>query len=59
MAKEIYNQSFDEERALYNLKSSDVEKCDFAGPADGESVLKEARNVKLENCSLNTKNAEK
>ena len=50
MRKEIFGKTFDEERALYNLKSADVIDCVFAGPADGESQLKEARDVKLENC---------
>ena len=50
MAKEIYNQSFDEERALYNLKDAVVKDCCFEGPADGESALKEARNVTMKNC---------
>ena len=50
MRQEILSKTFDEERALYNLKSADVIDCVFAGPADGESVLKEARDVFLENC---------
>ncbi len=48
----ISNKQFDEERALYNLKSTDVVDCVFAGPADGESVLKEARDVGLQNCKF-------
>jgi hypothetical protein len=52
MREEIIGQSFDEERALYNLSHADVIDCVFAGPADGESVLKEARDVSLENCSF-------
>lgn len=50
MRKEIFGKTFDEERALYNLTGADVIDCVFAGPADGESVLKEARDVSLENC---------
>jgi hypothetical protein len=50
MRKEIFGETFDEERSLYNLRNADVTDCIFAGPADGESVLKEARDVKLENC---------
>ncbi len=49
---EILGKQFDEERALYHLTDADVIDCVFAGPADGESVLKEARNVKLENCTF-------
>ncbi len=52
MRNEIIGKQFDEERSLYNLKHADVIDCVFAGPADGESVLKEARDVKLENCSF-------
>ncbi len=52
MRHEIMGKQFDEERSLYNLKDTDVIDCIFAGPADGESVLKEARSVKLENCSF-------
>ena len=48
----INGQQFDEERALYNLTHGEVTDCVFAGPADGESVLKEARDVKLTNCSF-------
>lgn len=46
----IQDQIFDEERALYNLKSTTVIKCDFAGPKDGESALKEARNINVDKC---------
>ena len=49
MRKQIKNQSFDEERSLYNLKNTDVINCIFAGPADGESVLKECRNFAVKN----------
>lgn len=52
MRKEIKNRTFDEERALYNLKQTDVVGCTFAGPADGESVLKESRDVNLKKCSF-------
>ena len=52
MRKEIIGKQFDEERSLYNLTNANVIDCIFAGPADGESVLKEARDVKLENCSF-------
>jgi len=52
MRTEIMGKQFDEERALYHLTNADVLDCDFAGPADGESALKEARDVKLENCTF-------
>lgn len=47
---EIRGKRFDEERALYNLQDTAVVDCDFAGPADGESALKETRNISVENC---------
>ena len=46
----IENRSFDEERALYGRKNISVRKCSFDGPADGESALKEARNVEAKDC---------
>lgn len=52
MRKEIMGMQFDEERALYHITDTDVLDCVFAGPADGESALKETRNVRLENCSF-------
>ncbi|MBQ8288199.1 MAG: DUF3737 family protein [Clostridia bacterium] len=48
----VIGQTFDEERALYNLTHGDVENCTFAGPADGESVLKEARDVRVKDCTF-------
>lgn len=50
--KIITGKTFDEERALYALKDAEVENCVFAGPADGESALKECRNVKVKDCSF-------
>lgn len=50
MRKIIENQAFDQERALYNLTAADVANCVFAGPADGESALKESRDVALADC---------
>ena len=52
MRQEIMGKRFDAERALYHLTDADVLDCVFDGPADGESVLKEARNVRLENCAF-------
>lgn len=48
----IEKQQFDEERALYHLCNAQVNGCLFAGPADGESALKEARDVALTDCSF-------
>lgn len=50
MSTTIAKSQFDEERALYHLQDADVTECVFAGPADGESALKESRNVRLKNC---------
>lgn len=46
----IKNQTYDEERALYNLKHATLEKCVFEGPADGESALKEAKDIVAKDC---------
>ena len=48
--KLIENQTYDQERALYNLCDAEVKDCVFAGPADGESVLKETRDISVNNC---------
>ena len=44
------NKIYDEERALYDIEDSTVKNCTFAGPADGESALKECRNITVEDC---------
>ncbi|MBR4378522.1 MAG: DUF3737 family protein [Bacilli bacterium] len=49
---EIKNQTFDEERSLYNLKYAKVLDCTFSGPKDGESPLKESRNIEVRNCNF-------
>jgi hypothetical protein len=48
----IKEKQFDEERALYNLTDAEVRDCIFAGPADGESALKESRRVTVRNCAF-------
>ncbi len=48
----IENRNFDEERALYGSVNADIINCTFAGPADGESVLKECRGVNVAGCSF-------
>lgn len=50
MRQQITGKQFDEERALYYLQHADVVDCIFAGPADGESALKEARDVGVMDC---------
>ena len=52
MREQIIGKQFDEERALYHLQSTDVVNCRFDGPADGESALKEARDVVVKNCAF-------
>lgn len=52
MKNQITNQTFDEERALYNLKNTYVINCCFAGASDGESVLKECRKFVVKDCSF-------
>ncbi len=50
MRQEVLGKQFDAERALYHLQSADITDCVFAGPADGESVLKEARDIHVDHC---------
>ncbi len=49
----IQHKTFDEERALYGSDGVTVQDCTFDGPADGESALKESRNVTVERCYFN------
>ena len=46
----IKDKQFDEERSLYNLKNAEVDRCVFAGPADGESALKETADISVDDC---------
>ncbi len=52
MRKIIERETHDEERALYNLTDADVNACVFAGPADGESALKECRGITVKDCAF-------
>lgn len=52
MREKIVKCQYDEERALYHLQHTDLEDCAFAGPADGESALKEAEDIGLDHCSF-------
>lgn len=49
MKVRITNKCFDEERALYAIKDTEVFGCSFEGEADGESALKECRSVRVHN----------
>lgn len=44
---EVRNKKFDDERALYNKDGILVEGCSFSGAADGESALKECKNIQV------------
>lgn len=47
----IYNNiTTDQERALYAISNATVTNCEFSGPADGESALKECRNITVDRC---------
>ena len=46
-------KTFDEERALYGRDGLMVRNCAFDGPADGESALKECRDVAVEDSLFN------
>lgn len=48
--KIVENKIFDEERALYDSSDIIVKSCRFEGTADGESALKESRNIVVEDC---------
>lgn len=50
--KLIENMTFDAERSLYGSDGITVRNCRFAGPADGESALKESRNVDICGCDF-------
>ncbi len=41
----VSGQTMDEERALYGICNADIVNCTFAGEADGESALKEAKDI--------------
>lgn len=43
----ICNQTLDEERALYGLTHALIDHVRFTGPADGESALKECRDLQV------------
>lgn len=51
--KVIANQTFDQERALYGVDGVTLEGCRFDGPADGESALKEGKNIVARDCYFN------
>ena len=48
----IKNECFDAERALYALRGTTVDSCAFRGEADGESALKECRDITVKSCDF-------
>ena len=46
----IKDRTYDEERALYESDGVHLVSCRFEGEADGESALKESKNIITENC---------
>ncbi len=48
----IEDRTFPGERALYGERDVRLLRCAFEGEEDGESALKEARNVELEDCRM-------
>ena len=48
----IENMTLDAERALYGTHDAMIRNCVFDGPADGESALKECREIIVEDCDF-------
>lgn len=53
----IEKKRFDEERALFRIDSCTVDSCRFSGKQDGESPLKETRDIAVENCDFDLRYA--
>lgn len=51
--KKIMEKKFPNERDLYGISNVELIQCSFDGVEDGESALKEARNISLLNCYMN------
>lgn len=51
--KQIENQRFDQERALYGEKDLLLQNCAFDGPEDGESALKECSHIQAQSLFCN------
>ena len=49
----VKDKTYDEERALYGSDGILVDNCRFDGPADGESALKESRNIEVKDSYFN------
>ena len=48
----IVGKRFGEERALYAICGARIENCSFSGEEDGESALKESRDIEVENTTF-------
>lgn len=48
----LENRIYPEERALYAARDLCLKNCRFEGEEDGESALKESKNVRLEGCFM-------
>lgn len=51
--KEFKNLTIDAERSFYGSEDVRIIDCIFDGAADGESALKECRNIEVEHCFWN------
>ncbi len=51
--KVFENMNFPYERALYGENGLILKNCTFTGEEDGESAMKEASDITLENCLMN------
>ncbi len=51
--KKYVNERFGEERSLYGVEEIELVNCSFDGPEDGESALKEGKNIKCKNVFFN------
>lgn len=49
----LRNKTFPQERALYGVDGVHLIDCAFDGEEDGESALKEAKNLVLDHCMMN------
>lgn len=50
--RKIENQTFPGERALYDTENAEIIGCSFEGEEDGESALKECRNIAVTDCKF-------
>lgn len=51
--QKIKDMTFDAERAFYGSRGLSLENCRFDGPADGESAMKESRDITANGCYFN------